>query len=413
MIRKHGHPVRQHAARALRYLLVILLSTWMLAVGHAAAQQGGVDLQLHSKAAVVIDAASGRVLYEKNAHQPLPPASVTKVMTLILALEAIQNGEATWDEMVTTSARAASMGGTQIWLETGEQMAYGDLLWAIAIGSANDAAVAIAEHLAGTEAAFAERMNARARELGAQNTHFLNASGLPPADVGMTGEHVTSAYDLAVISRHALNLPKFRELVSTWGPVVMRPDGSGEPVLWSLNSMLRTYPGMDGIKTGFTREAGYNLSATAERQGVRVIAVNLGAETPDQRQADIQRLLDYGFSQLKSVPVAKAGEELTVVRVRRGLPATLSVTVKEDVFATVLSGKDETPEIRFEWPLEGVVAPIRQGDQVGTLVVTVNDIEVGRHPLIAASDIEEARFTKLLIRNIHSLLSGSRIGEAH
>ncbi len=411
MIRNPGHPVRHHATRVLRCLLVILISTWVLAVGHVAAQQGGGDLQLHSKAAVVIDAASGRVLYEKNAHEPLPPASVTKVMTLILALEAIERGEATWDELVTASARAASMGGTQIWLETGEQMAYGDLLWAIAVGSANDAAVAIAEHLAGSEAAFAEMMNERARELGAQNTHFLNASGLPPADVGMTGEHVTSAYDIAIISRHALTLPKFRELVSTWGPVVMRPNGSGEPVLWSLNSMLRTYPGMDGIKTGYTREAGYNLSATAERQGVRVIAVNLGAATPDQRQADIQRLLDYGFSQLTSVPVAKAGEELTVVRVRRGLPAALPVTVKEDVFATVLSRQNETPEIRFEWPLEGVVAPVKQGDQVGTLVVTVNGIEVGRHPLIAAGDVEEARFSKLFIRNLHALLSGTRIGE--
>ena len=218
MIRNPGHPVRHHATRVLRCLLVILISTWVLAVGHVAAQQGGGDLQLHSKAAVVIDAASGRVLYEKNAHEPLPPASVTKVMTLILALEAIERGEATWDELVTASARAASMGGTQIWLETGEQMAYGDLLWAIAVGSANDAAVAIAEHLAGSEAAFAEMMNERARELGAQNTHFLNASGLPPADVGMTGEHVTSAYDIAIISRHALTLPKFRELFRRGDP---------------------------------------------------------------------------------------------------------------------------------------------------------------------------------------------------
>ena len=142
-----------------------------------------------------------------------------------------------------------------------------------------------------------------------------------------------------------------------------------------------------------------------------MIAVNLGAATPDQRQADIQRLLDYGFSQLTSVPVAKAGEELTVVRVRRGLPAALPVTVKEDVFATVLSRQNETPEIRFEWPLEGVVAPVKQGDQVGTLVVTVNGIEVGRHPLIAAGDVEEARFSKLFIRNLHALLSGTRIGE--
>lgn len=209
-----------------------------------------VAVPLVSKAAIVIDAASGRILFEHNAHEALPPASVTKVMTLVLALEAVQSGQVSLDDMVTTSARAASMGGTQIWLETGESMSLGEMLWAIAVGSANDAAVAVAEYLAGSEPAFAERMNERARELGGRNTHFLNASGLPPADVGYSGEHVTSAYDLAMISRHALFLPGFREMVSTWGPVVMRPTGSRVPELFTYNRMLRTYVGMDGIKTG-------------------------------------------------------------------------------------------------------------------------------------------------------------------
>lgn len=363
------------------------------------------EIPLASKAAVVMDAASGRVLYAYNAHQALPPASVTKVMTMLLALEAVQEGRLSMDDMITTSQRAHSMGGTQIWLEIGEQMSLSEMLWAIAVGSANDAAVAVAEHLAGSEAAFAELMNRRAAELGALNTHFLNASGLPPSDVGFSGDHVTSAYDLAVISRHAMTLPHFMEMVSTWGPVVMRPEGSRQPELWTYNRMIRSYTGMDGIKTGFTNAAGFCLAATAERNGVRVIAVVLGAPNVDARTDDVRRLLDYGFSQLESVSVAEEGEILTQLRVRRGDPSQIDVTVAGDVRATVLRGSDESPTVEIEWA-NGIAAPLAQGDRVGTLVVRIGDFEVVREPLVAAESVARASFGRALLQNARRLLGG-------
>lgn len=395
---------RRRFARFAIILQILLLITPQAIVG---AQEAAPHIPLHSKAGIVIDAASGRVLYEYNAHQPLPPASVTKVMTLVLAIEAVMEGRAHWDDMVTASARAASMGGTQIWLETGEQMRYEDLLWAIAVGSANDAAVAIAEYLAGSEEAFAELMNKRARELGALNTHFLTASGLPPEDVGFTGEHVTTAYDLAMISRHAIQLPRFLEMVSTWGPVVMRPETTGEPVLWSLNRMLQTYPGMDGIKTGFTSEAGYSLAGTARRGGVRVIAVTLGAQTIDQRTEDMSRLLDYGFSQLRAVKLVGANEVVTQVRVRRGNPAYVGVTVEQDVYATMLRTEEADVQLKVEWAPEGVRAPLAAGETVGTLIVMVAGNEVGRYPLVTTEAVEEAAFLETVLRNARRLLGSA------
>lgn len=357
-----------------------------------------VQVPLVSKAAIVIDAASGRVLFEHNAHEALPPASVTKVMTLVLALEAVQEGRVSLTDMVSTSSRAASMGGTQIWLETGELMPFGEMLYAIAVGSANDAAVAVAEYLAGSESAFAERMTERARELGAQNTQFLNASGLPPEEVGFTGRHVTSPYDMALISKHALTLPHFLEMVSTWGPVVMRPQGSRVPELFTYNRMMRTYPGMDGIKTGFTNEAGYSLSASAMRDGVRVIAVTFGAPTSASRDEDVRRLLDLGFSRLRSVKLYSEGDILGNVRISRGNPERIDVMVDSDVYATVLRGEEEEPVTTFEWATDDLEAPLAAGEIVGQLIVTAGDYEVARTPIVTAAPVERASWTQLILR---------------
>src|SRR5690606_1397860 len=196
-------------------------------------------------------------------------------------------------------------------------------LYALAVGSANDAAVAIAEHLAGSEAAFVDAMNAKAKSLGMTNTTFANPSGLPPESVGKAGPHAASASGTALLSRYSLGLPLLLEIVSTWGPVVMRPETIKQPVLWNYNRMLRSYPGMDGIKTGMTNEAGYCIAATAERNGVRLIAVTLGAPTGAEREEDVRRLLDYGFSLVKSVPIAARDEVVTEVEVRKGVQGTL------------------------------------------------------------------------------------------
>src|SRR5690606_20664667 len=230
------------------------------------------ELPIQSRAAVLMDARSGRVLYEKNAHEPLPPASVTKVFTLVVALEALRDGRVALDDLVTVSRRAAGMGGTQVYLEVGEQMTLKDLLYGIAVESANDAAVAVAEHLAGSEEAFAQLMNERARAIGAMNTNLSNASGLPPADIGMPGQtHVTSAYDIAVVSRYGYTLPLFEELVSTYGPYRVRVGTRAEREFWNRNRLLRFYEGANGIKTGYTQEAGYCLAASAVRGNLHLI----------------------------------------------------------------------------------------------------------------------------------------------
>lgn len=362
-----------------------------------------VQIPLHSKAAIVMDAATGRILFEHNAHEPLPPASVTKVMTLIMALEAVQEGRVGMDDLVAASPRAVSMGGSQIWLEIGEQMSFRDLLWAIAVGSANDAAVAVAEHLAGSEEDFARLMNERARQLGARSTRLSNASGLPPADLGIDEPHVMSAYDIAVLCRHAIGLPGFLEMVGTWGPVTMRPHTQARPILWNYNRMLRSYPGMDGIKTGMTREAGYSLAATALRNHVRIIAVSLGAESLDARTQDMRRLLDYGFSRLRAVQVTKAGEAYGQAPVRRGEEPSVDLVAEEDVYTTTLREHDDKPAVavRIDGPVE---APVAAGQRLGTLVVRVDGEVVQEIPLTAAREVPRGRFGRLWLRHSRQLL---------
>ena len=369
--------------------MVLTLCLWLVALIGSGPWALAATLPLNSKAAVLMDYQTGRVLYAYNEHEALPPASVTKVMTLLLALEAVRDGKAGLDDLVVTSEYAASMGGTQIWLEPGERMRLGDLLYAIAVGSANDAAVAVAEHLGGTEQGFVDMMNAKAKELGMENTRFANPSGLPPQTVGKEGPHVTSAYDIALMSRYAISLPKFLEYTSTWGPVVMRPETIEKPVLWTYNKMLRSYPGMDGIKTGMTNEAGYCLAATAVRDGLRLIAVTLGAPTAAARDADIRRLLDYGFSLLKAETVAKKGDVLAEVDVVKGREKRLSLVAASDLVVSMSRDDDSLPETEIV-PARRPVAPIEEGEVLAYLLARLDGEEVGRVPLVAERSVPKA-----------------------
>lgn len=365
------------------WLLTLAAAVWTAAPSQAAA------IPLNSKAAVLMDYQTGRVLYAHNEHEPLPPASVTKVMTLLLALEAVRDGKASLDDLVVASEYAASMGGTQIWLEPGERMPLRDLLYAIAVGSANDAAVAVAEHLGGTEQAFVEMMNAKAQALGMRNTRFANPSGLPPQTVGKQGPHVTSAYDIALMSRYAVSLPGFLEYTSTWGPVVMRQGTLEKPVLWNYNRMLRSYSGMDGIKTGMTSEAGYCLAATAARDGLRLIAVALGAPTAAARDEDIRRLLDFGFSQLKAEIVAKKGDVLAEVDVIKGREKRLALVAGADLAVSMPRDSESRPETEIVFERRPV-APIEEGEVLAQLVARLDGEEVGRVPLMAERGVARA-----------------------
>ena len=365
------------------WLLTLAAAVWTAAPSQAAA------IPLNSKAAVLMDYQTGRVLYAHNEHEPLPPASVTKVMTLLLALEAVRDGKASLDDLVVASEYAASMGGTQIWLEPGERMPLRDLLYAIAVGSANDAAVAVAEHLGGTEQAFVEMMNAKAQALGMRNTRFANPSGLPPQTVGKQGPHVMSAYDIALMSRYAVSLPGFLEYTSTWGPVVMRQRTLEKPVLWNYNRMLRSYSGMDGIKTGMTSEAGYCLAATAARDGLRLIAVALGAPTAAARDEDIRRLLDFGFSQLKAEIVAKKGDVLAEVDVIKGREKRLALVAGADLAVSMPRDSESRPETEIVFERRPV-APIEEGEVLAQLVARLDGEEVGRVPLMAERGVARA-----------------------
>ncbi|MGI6081501.1 MAG: D-alanyl-D-alanine carboxypeptidase family protein [Limnochordia bacterium] len=363
------------------------------------------QLSITSASAVLMDYHTGRVLYEKNAHQPLPPASVTKVMTLALALEALRDGKVSLQTGIPTSELAASMGGTQIWLETGEIRPFEELLYAIAVGSANDASVAVAEYLAGSEPAFVALMNAKAKALGLRNTHFANPSGLPFPEQ----HHVSSAYDLAMLSRHALDLPMFRKLVATWGPVVMRPEGKRQPELWSFNKMLKQYPGLDGIKTGMTNEAGFCLAATAERDGLRLIAVTLNAPSSQERNQDIARLLDYGFSQLRAIPVAKQGEEVGVIPVSKGQIQKVGVAPVRDVVLTV--GRTEEAKVETEIVVsKRINAPISKGQAVAELVVKMNDKEMTRVDLVALENVARGSLLQIMLQTVRQITGGGSAG---
>lgn len=366
------------------------------------------ELNISAKAAILMEYSSGDILYEKNSDSPLPMASVTKIMPLVIALEQLRDGKLSWDDIVTTSEYAKSMGGSQIWLETGEQMTVRELLYAIAVGSANDASVAIAEFIGGSEPAFVDMMNKKAAELGMKNTVFSNPSGLPSEIIGKPGApHHSSARDLAVLSRYALGLPHFRELVSTY-EYTMRANTTGQPHLYSYNSMLDRvmgsgrrygYPGLDGIKTGMTNEAGYCMSASAERNGLRLIAVVLGCPTADARKKDVTTLLDYGFRVYTSVNLAKEGETVYEVEVRRGNVDTVAVAPVRDLVVGVKRGEESTLRTWFEWNTEKLVAPLAAGTEVGYMVAGKQDIELARVPLVTQVPVEKGSMWQILLQS--------------
>lgn len=399
----------------LAFVFLPLALSAMFAAGGAAAPAAAAPpapatppaLVQSSKSAILMDAASGRVLYASNEHEAFAPASVTKIMTLVLALEAIREGRARLDELVTGSEHAASMGGTQIWLEPGEQLPMKEMLYAIAVGSANDASVALAEHLAGSEAAFVEMMNVRAKELGLRNTQFSNSTGLPPASVGAPADarHAMSAYDVAILSRHALELPMFVDLVSTYGPVLMRPETKRQPELYNFNKMLRTYPGADGIKTGMTSEAGYCLAATAKRDHLRLIGVSMGAPSAKDRNRDVAAMLDWGFAQYRAIPIVAAGQEVAAVSVRKGAMESVGALASRDLAVTVAK-RDRTQPIADVQLDARLTAPIKKGQTVGTLVVRIGAGEVGRLELVAAGDVGRASLWQLVGRTAGRLFGG-------
>lgn len=332
--------------------------------------------ELHAKSAALY-AANGQELFSMNGDEALQPASVTKVMTLLLAMEALERGEVTLDTMVTGSEYACSMGGTQVWLEPGEQLSFDEMLKAVAVGSANDCAVAIAEHLAGSEVAFVERMNARAAELGCTGTLFINANGLD----GMGEKTMTTARDIARISCELLRHPKILDYTGIW----MDSIRGGKFSLANTNKMLKSYPGLTGIKTGYTSEAGYCISASAERDGLSLIAVVMAAPTKENRMADATALLNYGFANFTAYTPPQ--DALAPVPVALGKADSVQPVLQYESSFVIEKTQAGELETQIELP-ESLTAPVEAGQEIGSLTVTSGGQTVLRVPLAAAETVE-------------------------
>ena len=346
------------------------------------------ELTLDAPSALLMEKATGTVLFAKDEHTPREGASVTKVMTLLLTMEAIDSGALSYDDTVTGSAHAASMGGSQIWLKEGEQMRAEDLIKAVCVVSGNDAAVALGEHLAGSEEAFVERMNARAKELGMNDTHFLNCTGLPAEG------HVTSAYDIALMSRELiLHHPDIRRFTTIW----MDSLRDGESLLVNTNKLVRFYPGATGLKTGSTSSAKYCISATAEKDGMELIAVVLGGSTSDKRFADAKALLNYGFAAYTLLPVVPESP-LPAVPVTLGARRQVQAVLPQG--SVLLLEKNHTNALTQSLTLsEAVEAPVEQGDTLGSLdLFTADGTLLSSLPLLAGESVARLTWRQLFCR---------------
>ena len=366
-----------------RFLPLVLIFALLLCVPVRAD-----ELTLDAPSALLMEKQTGTVLFAKDEHTPREPASVTKVMTLLLTMEAIDSGALSYDDTVTGSAHAASMGGSQIWLKEGEQMRVEELIKAVCIVSGNDAAVALGEHLAGSEEAFVARMNERAKDLGMNDTHFVNCTGLP-AD-----GHVTSAYDIALMSRELIwHHPDIRRFTTIW----MDSLRDGQSMLVNTNKLIRFYPGATGLKTGSTSSAKYCISATAEKDGMELIAVVLGGSTSDKRFSDAKVLLNYGFASYSLVTVTPESP-LPAIPVTLGTQKTVQSVLSPD--NALLLEKNRAGGLTQSLTLpESVEAPIEAGEPLGTLDIFSSDgTLLVSLPLLAGESVARVTWWQLFCR---------------
>ena len=342
------------------------------------------DDDIHSPSAVLMDAASGKVLYEKALHEQRPCASITKVMTLLLVMEALDSGKIKLTDTVTASAHAASMGGSDIWLEEGEQMSVDDMIKATAVASANDAAVALAEFICGTEDDFVAQMNEKAKTLGMNDTTFMNCNGLDEEG------HLTSAYDVAIMSRELIKHKQIFDYTSIWLDYLR----GGETQIVNTNKLLRSYDGITGLKTGTTGDAGSCISATAERGGLSLIAVVLGASSGTERFSDAATLLDHGFANYESAQLSLS-DELYPVKVEGGMTDSVDIICGEVGSVTLPKGASKNLKSTVSLP-DSVNAPVAKGDKIGSVTFSSNGEELASFDILADSSVEKKSFISIL-----------------
>lgn len=385
--------------RAVTLLLCLMLAALSILRAFPASAEGitpatAADFDLPCAAAILIDEDSGTVLYEKNADDRRPIASITKVMTLLLTFEALEAGRVRLDDAVPVSEHAYHMGGSQIWLEPGEQMTLKEMLKAICISSANDAAVAVAEYIGGSEAAFAEQMNARAAELGMTSTHFVNACGLDAEG------HLSSARDVALMSREILlHHSEVRDYCSVWMDTLR----GGATQLVNTNKLLKSYTGITGLKTGTTGKAGVCISASAERDGLRLIAVVLGAASGKERFQAATTLLDYGFSHFESAEAELPADAPQTLPVKRGVTDAVALTYAAPERYLMPKGEGGTLQAVVELS-ESLTAPVAAGQTVGRVTIRNGGTELQSYPITSAQDAEALSFAYCLRRLAESLI---------
>ena len=366
-----------------------MLSVLCLLLLAAAFPAKAVDLAVGGKSAVLMDIETGTVLFESNAHEPLAPASVTKVMTMLLIMEAIEEGRIGWDDMVVASEAAAAKGGSQIYLKVGESMSVTDMVKSIAVSSANDCACAMAEHIAGSESAFVDRMNQRAKELGMNDTHFVNCTGLDDGEDAAS--HKTSAYDIALMSRELLkNHPDITKFTTIWMDTVR----NGAFGLSNTNKLVRFYSGATGLKTGFTGSAGYCLSASAQRDGLGLIAVVMGCSTSQERFAACKSMLDYGFANYALVKPEMPQEATVPVTLGKADCARAVPGAAGNLLIDKAQKSTVTTEVTLE---ESVKAPVSQGQRLGTMTIKSGDQILAEIPLVAEETIPRLSFWDIFV----------------
>lgn len=347
------------------------------------------EIKVNGKAVYLVDSATGTEMYSSRSDDRLPIASMVKIMTTLLALESVDGGELSLDEMVPVSDAAASMGGSQVFLDSGKEYKAGELIKSIIVASANDSCVAMAERLSGSVEGFVKDMNERAKALGMNNTNFVNCTGLPAP------ESYSSAKDVSIMFRELIKHPKYFEYAGIWLEDFVHPDGRTTSMT-NTNKLVRFYNGCDGGKTGFTSEAKFCLSATAERNGLRVVAVVIGADSSKERFASVSNLFGYAFSNYSAKVIQSKDDCIeNSIRVLGGREKGISVAVKEDFKALVKKGDDGEYKVHFNLPAT-VKAPIVSGGEIGKAYLTRNGEVIGECPVVSVVDVEKARYSDTL-----------------
>ena len=373
-------------------MIMVIMSLSTTAFADDKKVQGPINIS--SKTAILMDVGSGQILFEKNPHEKLPPASVTKVMTMLLIVEALDSGKIKLDDEVQISERASEMGGSQIFLEPGETQKVDDLLKGIAVASANDACVAMAEYVGGSEEEFVAMMNNKAKQLGMNDTNFSNTNGLPIEN------HYTSAHDIAIMSRELLKHDKITKYLTTWMDQIVVGKKKTTIGLANTNKMIKHYQGATGVKTGFTQEAKYCLSASAKRGETHLVAVTLGAPTTQERFKDSSSLLSYGFANYESVKLCSKSDKIATLN--KADDNKVNLVAKDDLTALIKKGesKDFTKKIDVS---KNIDLPVKKGTKLGTISIYKGDKQVGKIDLINEKDINKASYFKMFERVIDNI----------